>query len=291
MLLESSVRAIPALNPDHPMKRSALKLSALACLTAASTAQAITLTTATVTENFNGFGAVAPPIADWSTNANFATVPTTGTFAGGGGGITNVATFDSALALAAASDMAAALQVVTANGTNQQGKYVNSSVLGQFTSPHLATQSTGLSWTGIMGNLIVGGTSSLSGMSVVWDSAIDLASTAGATTDDGFANGHRLYYSVGGAVGSFKPVANYFFASGAAVNSTMLNNTANIVFDSPAAPGTSIYVVWGDDNALTNVDGAFAIDNVRFTGTAVPEPSLLGTMLFAVGMGVSRRRR
>jgi hypothetical protein len=142
-----------------------------------------------------------------------------------------------------------------------------------------------------MGNLLVGGTNSLTGMSVVWDSAIDLASTAGANTDDAIFNGHRLYYSVGGAVGSFKPVANYLFASGSVLNSTAIGNVANIVFDSAVAPGTNIYVVWADDNAAINADGAYGIDNVSFTGVAVPEPSLLGALLVIGGMSLGRRRR
>ena len=185
-------------------------------------------------------------------------------FAGGAGTITNTTNFDAQLALLAANDMFTALNSSIAVGTNQKGKIITASNVGPFTSPHLATQVTSLSWTGVMGNLVVGGTSSLTGMSVVWDSGIDVASTTGANTDDAVFNGHRLYYSVGGAVGSFKPVASYLFASGSAVNSTILNNTANIVFDSPVAPGTNVFVVWADDNALANVDGAFAIDNVRF---------------------------
>ncbi len=259
-------------------------------VTIASSVQALTLTTATTTDNFDSYGAGGPAASDWSTTALTAAT-TTGTFAASGATITNTATFDTQLGLMAATDMATALAVVTANGTNTKGKYVNSNAVGIFTNPHLATQVTALSWSGVMGNLVVGGTSNLSGMSVIWDSAIDSVSTAGATTDDGFANGHRLYYSVGGAVGSFKPVANYFFASGSLVNASALNNTANIVFDNPVTPGTSIYVVWADDNAATNNDGGYAIDNVRFTGVAVPEPSLLGSLLVFGGLSLGRRRR
>jgi hypothetical protein len=278
------------LNLPQLMKRFSPKILAALGVALTSSVQALTLTTATTTDNFDSYGAVGPAASDWSTTSLTAAT-TTGTFAAAAATITNVATFDTQLNLLAATDMATALAVVTGNGTNQKGKYVNSNAIGAFTNPHLATQVTSLSWSGVMGNLVVGGTDSLSGMSVVWDSAIDLASGAGATADDGFANGHRLYYSVGGAVGSFKPVANYFFASGSLVNTTALNNAANIVFDSPAAPGTSIYVVWADDNAATNVDGGYAIDNVRFTGIAVPEPSLLGSMLVLGGITLARRRR
>jgi hypothetical protein len=272
------------------MSRFSAQILTALSVTFASSVQALTLTTATTSDNFDSYGAAGPAASNWSTTALTAAAAT-GPFAVGSGTITNTATFDTQLSLLAATDMATALAVVAANGTNAKGKYVNSNTVGIFTNPHLATQVTALSWSGIMGNLVVGGTDNLTGMSVVWDSAIDAVSAAGATADDGFVNGHRLYYSVGGAVGSFKPVANYFFASGSLVNASTLNNTANIVFDSPAAPGTSIYVVWADDNAATNADGGYAIDNVRFTGIAVPEPSLLGSLLVLGGISLGRRRR
>ncbi len=259
----------------------------------ASSAPALTLTTATTTENFDGYNTAgaAPGVSDWSTTS-FTAAQTTGPFAANSGTITDDATFNTQVALLAASDMVTALASVVANGTNSKGKIVTASNVGPFTSPHLATQATTLSFTGLLGNLVVGGINPLTGMNVVWDSGIDLAaSLTTAGSDSAYLNGHRLYYSVGGAVGSFKPVANYLWASGTATNTTTLNNTANIVFDSVVLPGTSVYVLWGDDNAATNNDGSFAIDNVRFTGVAVPEPALLSTVLLLGGFSALRRRR
>lgn len=92
------------------MKRTAQRLSVVAGLVVATTAQAITLTTATVTENFDGYGATGPAASDWSTTALTA-VPATGLFSGGAGGITDITTFDTQVSLLAATDMATALVV------------------------------------------------------------------------------------------------------------------------------------------------------------------------------------
>lgn len=165
---------------------------------------------------------------------------------------------------------------------------INSTTVGAYTSPQLATQTTVLSWTGVMANLQVGGTSGLTGMSGVWNRAIDSLATAGTNTDDADYNGHRLYYSIGGAAGSFLPVADNLFAPGSALISTAIR-TATIVHDTTVPEGTNIYIVWADDNAAANNDGGYAIDEVQFTGVPVPEPSMLG--LFVVGLACASRRR
>ena len=54
--------------------------------------------------------------------------------------------------------------------------------------------------------------------------------------------------------------------------------------------GTSAYVLWLDDNSVTNPDALYTIDNVSFTG--VPEPTSGFLLLSAAGvLGWMRRRR
>ncbi|HUP82202.1 MAG TPA: hypothetical protein VM260_26855 [Pirellula sp.] len=91
--------------------------------------------------------------------------------------------------------------------------------------------------------------------------------------------GHRVYWSLSGNVNTWNPIGNF---------GTVGTVNFNVPFGTWAA-GTDAYVLWLDDNAATNPDGLYTLDNVAFT--AVPEPSsgLLGLSAI-IAVGVKRRK-
>ena len=69
--------------------------------------------------------------------------------------------------------------------------------------------------------------------------------------------GHRLYYSISGAAGSWVAVGNYSVVG-----------PQNIPVDLSASPwpdATQMYLLFADDNATSNPDGAYQIDNFKVT--------------------------
>ncbi len=226
---------------------------------------------------------ILPALTDWSTQA--AVTPATGPFAGAGGGITGDTSFDTQVALLAASDMGTVLLSGAASGTSQSAKWRSD-------LQHAATQPTGVSFNGIMATMSNAAAVPLTSINLSWTGGVDLAASTNvnATDDNGYLNGHRLYYSTSatGAAGSFLPVGNYLFpASTTATPSQTWAATIN--FPTSVAPSAQFYLLWVDDNALTNNDGAYFIDDVQVTG--VPEPTSVATLLAGLGILASRRRR
>lgn len=91
------------------------------------------------------------------------------------------------------------------------------------------------------------------------------------------------------------PVSSGTASGGTAV----IGNTAGLVSGITAtvtglnwAPGTDLWLRWADPQLAGNADDGLSIDNVRFSATAVPEPS--APLLAAAGiglLGLTRRRR
>ncbi|MGI8603909.1 MAG: hypothetical protein ACR2OZ_13050 [Verrucomicrobiales bacterium] len=93
--------------------------------------------------------------------------------------------------------------------------------------------------------------------------------------------GHRVYYSLTGAANDWVPVGN--FGTAGPVN--VLLPVGNW------AAGSQMFVLWADDNSLTNPDGLYQIDNVIFNAVPIPEPSLgLLAVLGSAILGLRRRR-
>ncbi len=239
-------------------------------------------------------GATAPLFTEWSTNPLFGTVPAAGLLYGGGGtAITDNTTFNNQVALLASTDVNQPVISGSALGTNQQAKWRSD-------LQHLATQPTGLSFNAIMANMTNAAAVPLTGISLSWVGGIDLAPSVNvnATDDNGYLNGHRLYYSTTGLLNSFQPVTsplnaqtqvgNYLFPA-ATTGTPSQTWTASITFPASVAPGAPFYLMWVDDNAATNNDGAYYIDNVQVTG--VPEPTSVIALLAGLGVLASRRRR
>ena len=72
--------------------------------------------------------------------------------------------------------------------------------------------------------------------------------------------GHRVYWSKSGAAGTWNALGDFLLSV------TGDTQTVNIALTSLAwANGEMLYVVWADDNGLTNPDGDYTLDDVSFT--------------------------
>lgn len=84
-------------------------------------------------------------------------------------------------------------------------------------------------------------------------------------------NGHRVYWSKSGTAGSWNVLGNQLLTV------TGGTKTVNIPLTSLAwANGEMLYVVWADDNGLTNPDGDYTLDDVSFTPFNGPMAALSG---------------
>ena len=142
-----------------------------------------------------------------------------------------------------------------------------------YTDGFVGTTPTGTDANLLMVSLTNGTTGNLTSLSVRYD----LGSQNVPTTEE--IAGHRVYFSLTGNANTWNPIGDF---------GTVGSVSFNVPIGTLAA-GASAYLLWLDDNAATNPDGLYTIDNVAFT--AVPEPS---SCLLAFGaivaLGVKGRR-
>ncbi len=150
----------------------------------------------------------------------------------------------------------AAASINTPLGT-QAGSGAGGNAYWRSGNQKLGTQPTGNMMTLLMATLQNTWGSTLNGLTVSY--TLGLALTPGESI-----KGHRLYWSMTGAVGSWTPVGTYLLTS---TGSTTVN--ANMTL--PAwANGNTLYIVWADDNGAVGTDGDYTIDNVSFTPYTPP---------------------
>jgi hypothetical protein len=88
--------------------------------------------------------------------------------------------------------------------------------------------------------------------------------------------GQRVYYNVTGAAGQWIALGNF----GNSFTTNVVQNidiTINVPVTNPWAPNRAFYILFADDNALVNNDGANAIDNFTVTNLAIVGPPIIVT--------------
>ncbi len=138
-------------------------------------------------------------------------------------------------------------------GTNALFRY--------FTDGYVGSDPTGVDASILMARMTNNTGSSIVTLNLGWD--LTLLNNSVATPEE--LPGHRLYFSLNGT--SWTGIGNFGFAgvAGGAATRTVAQS-ASITVGSWAT-GTPAYLVWLDDNGVTNPDGLYTIDNVSFTGT------------------------
>ena len=177
----------------------------------------------------------SPPAAtEWSTLS-------VGT---GSGTITNAAQLDAAVQLLSAAGITAALPASAIYPPVE-------TALAQWNSNRqlVQTRPSGNSFTVLMATLRNDSGQSRPLLTVVYD----LGAVTNSLTGPEPVPGHRVYFSRTGAAGSWQFIPELSLATpGVAVTSLNLGNW-------PA--GTFLYLLWADDNATTETDGAYTLDN------------------------------
>jgi len=224
----------------------------------------------TVTETFSA----QPPATSWSTTA-------VGTpFGGGSGGITDNATADTRIATVNLGFVSSQLTLGDAAGA-----IALQNVSRYYTNGFIGTAPTVVDGNLALVTLTNGTGINLASLAVRYDLGIQ---NGDVLTSEEIA-GHRVYWSLTGNADSWNPIGNFGF-QGAVGNPATQTQTVNFnVPFSTWAAGTDAYILWLDDNAVTNPDGLYSLDNVTFT--AVPEPSACLLAIGALGVIGTKLRR
>ena len=263
--------------------RNRLNIIAMAGLFAAGTAQAVSLTGAGYTQNFDSMGAAgtAPP-TDWVVyTGNSGTSNTTWGTATSGAITANGA--NSVATMIAAATPLTAITSPTATNNNGYNAALDASSL---TDRVLATSPTTVSGAGLQLTLTNNTGAALSGLTLSFDT---VRFTAATSVNE--IPGYWLFYSLDGStwanVSSLNPTI--------ATVPTPVGVTAtsgSFYFSASVAPGAAFSLRWVDDNAAqTSPDQIIGLNNV--TVSAVPEPGAVTMMLagLAVMLSVATRRR
>jgi autotransporter-associated beta strand protein len=194
-------------------------------------------------------GPLAPDVSDWST-ANVG---------GGAADILDSGTMDARVASLSAAQINTPLQPSTTaggSGTNALARY-NS------TEMYLSTRPTAVAFTPLMATLQNEAGGRITDLAIEYD----LGAYA-PTAPDTDLEGHRVYYSLDGAV--WTPI-NALSNIGTPQRLSASVNVASW------EQGSLLYFLWVDDNGNGTTDGGFTIDNVRLVPTV--EPIIIGRSL------------
>lgn len=263
--------------PLIPMKHISKNLflaGAVTLVTSFSHAATISTAGVTVTETFGS----APAAADWLSagmggNSNAAVTTAIQMDAAVNSGLNDTdpdaLPFSSTLASGTGANQLGALATVASYGTGVNARW-NSTTGAIFTQP------TNNYYQALLATVTNSTGGTLNSLSLTYD-LYNVSNTA----DENHVNGHRVYFSTTGAAGSWVNLSDFNGIDDTTANLTTTINGLNW------ASGTSVYVMWADDNA-SSADATLALDNVRWT--AVPEPSV--ALLGGLGvLGLLRRRR
>lgn len=212
--------------------------------TSAAWAQISVGTTGSTTESFD----TQPPAANWSTGEM-----------GTDHQYTTQDAQDAAVQTAAAAS-------ITAQVGNNTGNPPGTARTAQWSSPghYLQTRPTGNGLIMLMATLRNDSGANITSLNIKYDLTIAVAPSSSTSE---VIPGHRLYYSLTGNANEWVPIGNFGAAAGA----------QNPVADLTATPwtaGSMLYVLWVDNNATTNPDGAYDIDNVVINEVATIPPSI-----------------
>jgi hypothetical protein len=183
----------------------------------------------------NAFSAL-PPAADWSTFS----------ITGAAADLGNAATLESALQAVAAASINGPVINDPADPPAILGSAVWSS-----TGQYLQTRATGNGATLLMCTLVNNLGADASAATIGYS----FAKVALVAEE---VEGHRAYYSTNGASGSWIPIPAF-----ASANPGTLTATLNVTWRS----GTTLYLLWADDNGSGSPDTGLQIDNFSISAT------------------------
>ena len=261
----------------HRNRPACLAAFALGTTLTVTSHASISLTGGTFTETFT----TQPLATEWST--------TTGThFAGTAGGITGDGTADGLVGTPAAptGTVTAAFVSTQLPAAVLAGTVAVQNDARYHSTGFISTAATGVLATLTMATLTNNTGGTVLSLSIAYNLGIQNGNVV--TPEAEFA-GHRVYWSLTGLANSWNPIGDFGFrgtAGGAANQTQPFSMTAPVV---NWANGTNAFILWVDDNAATNPDGLYLLDNIAFTPTPEPTAGLLAMSTLGV-FGLVRRR-
>jgi hypothetical protein len=178
-----------------------------------------------------------PPASEWATLA----------YGSGAGTIEGDAEMDAAMISINASSITATLGTKSGSGTSGTAYWRSG-------DKKLGTQPTSNAMTLLLATLQNTSGGTVDGLLISYQLGMPTVAPGEQT------NGHRVYWSKSGAIGTWNVLGDYLLSV------TGGTKTVNIPLTSLAwANGDMLYVVWADDNGLTNPDGDYTLDDVSFT--------------------------
>ncbi len=213
---------------------------------------------------------VRPPAADWSTAALGS---------GGSGGYTTAAAVDALVQTTAASSITA--QLVSATSSRD----ANALVRWNSSSLDVQTRPTSTAVQALMATLVNDSGGTLNAVNISYTLS---AWTASGSTIVEEVPGHRVFYSQTGLANSWVLIPELSTNAPAAGSSNAMS--ANIFPTGGWAAGSTLYVLWADDNAAAdqngsgNEEGAYIIDN--FIVQQGGEPVCVGVRTQPMGTNV-----
>ena len=246
-----------------------------AALTATSHA-AVLLTGGTVTETFT----TLPSATSWSTPAAI--------FGTSGATITGNDTAD-----ALVGTPTFPTGIVTSDSISEQlvtgftaGTVSVATQPRWYSSGFVSTATTGNGGCLLLATLTNNTGSTITSLSIGYDLGLQ---NGNVLTPESEIAGHRVYWSLNGDANTWNPIGDFGYRGtilGVPVQTQAYTMTAPVA---AWAAGTNAYILWLDDNALTNPDGLYTLDNVSFTPAPEPAAGLLALSAFGV-FGFARRR-
>lgn len=226
------------------MPRLHLPLLLLAAALPGLHAATLTQVGVTVTETFD----TAPAAADWKTLG----------VAGDSNRFTSVAGLDAGVNAGSGSTPAFSTNLALVALNSGTTSAANTNAGHNSTTKRIFTRPTGNAYTALVATLTNNTGATLSTVTVNYDLQV-------TAYNNEHAAGHRVFYSLTGAAGSWVKLAD---VSGISTSQACIQAISGISL----APGAKLYVLWADDNASLNggTDDILGIDNVEWNCEAAP---------------------
>jgi hypothetical protein len=227
-------------NPSQTGGRGwATLILALVCL--ASSARAASVGPGGYANSFAGL----PAPGDWSTM----------TVAGGVSDVGNATDLDGAVQLLAASSITTQ---IASDAGNPPAAHALATWSSSLTGQYLQTRPTGVKMCVLMATLVNNTGTNANRINVSYDFTM-------ATSVAEEILGHRVYYSFTGAAGDWVNIP--------ALDSPAAGHvSASVTLTSPWNTGTTLYLLWADDNGSGSPDDANQIDNFSIAAYYVSQP-------------------
>ena len=246
-------------SPDSALRCRSLALAAILLFPASAAHSAILVGSGGINNDGTVLGFAALPAAtEW----------TTGTIAGSHSSYTTLAQIDSAVQTLTPGTSISTALASFAGDYSGAANFKHQSAGG-----HLSSSPTqgGLGWNALEARLQNNAGATIDSFVIGFDFGVQAAATEQV-------NGFVVYFNLTNNPAQWQQLGQVTAAGAQSFTITPAGGWLD---------GTTVYLLWADDNAQATNDGSFTLDNFKVSGVVAPEPgramlSLLGCLLLAL---------